>query len=174
MTMSLGLFRSIQTSATGLHGQRVKMDVVAQNLANAETTRTEEGLPYRRQRAVFAEILARKLGKLQMLRGRGEKGPGGSVLTRTHPGHLPGGLQLRRTEMPGGLKAGVDVAPDASEFRVVYDPGHPDADSEGYVMLPNVNVITEMVDMITASRAYEANVSAIQSAKDMFTRALDI
>ncbi len=68
----------------------------------------------------------------------------------------------------------VGVAPDASDFRVVYDPGHPDADDEGYVLLPNVNAITEMVDMITANRAYEANVSAVQAAKDMFTQALKI
>jgi flagellar basal-body rod protein FlgC len=68
----------------------------------------------------------------------------------------------------------VAVAPDASEFRVVYDPGHPDADEEGYVLMPNVNPIAEMVDMITASRAYEANVSAVEAAKDMFNAALKI
>jgi len=82
---------------------------------------------------------------------------------------------------PGGgntIQNGIDVevnnSPDASEFKVIYDPGHPDADDEGYVLMPNVNVITEMVDMITASRAYEANVAAVQSAKEMFAKALDI
>ena len=64
------------------------------------------------------------------------------------------------------METDVEVAPDASDFRVVYDPGHPDADADGYVLMPNVNVVTEMVDMITASRAYEANCQAVQSAKD--------
>ena len=73
-----------------------------------------------------------------------------------------------------GVESGVEVAPDASDFRVVYDPGHPDADEQGYVLMPNVNPISEMVDMITASRAYEANVSAVQTAKDMFNDALKI
>jgi flagellar basal-body rod protein FlgC len=80
-----------------------------------------------------------------------------------------------RTEVPGGgIASEVTVAEDASEFRVIYDPGHPDADEGGYVLMPNVNPITEMVDMITASRAYEANVSAVQSSKDMFTDAMKI
>jgi flagellar basal-body rod protein FlgC len=73
-----------------------------------------------------------------------------------------------------GIDVNVNISPDASEFKVIYDPGHPDADEDGYVLMPNVNVITEMVDMITASRAYEANVSAVQSAKEMFAKALDI
>ena len=84
------------------------------------------------------------------------------------------GLSGRTVESIRGISSEVGVAPDASEFRVVYDPGHPDADGEGYVLLPNVNAITEMVDMITANRAYEANVSAVQAAKDMFTQALKI
>ena len=93
---------------------------------------------------------------------------------RTHPGHLTGtGLNLPKPDETG-VAVDVGMAPDASNFRVVYDPGHPDADAEGYVLLPNVNVINEMVDMITASRAYEANVSAVEAAKDMFNRALDI
>ena len=170
--MSSGMFESLRVSATGLRGQRVKMDVVSQNIANAETTRTEEGTPYRRQRAVFAEALERKLGRLQAQRSRltGER----SELDRTHGRHLPGGLSLTRAAAEEGVSVDVARAPDASDFRVVHDPGHPDADAEGYVLLPNVNVINEMVDMITASRAYEANVSAIQAAKDMFARALEI
>lgn len=152
--MSSGLFESIRISASGMRGQRVKMDVVSQNLANAETTRTEDGTPYRRQRAVFEQILDRKLGRLQALRERGV-----------------GGLRGPR---PRGIEVSVNTALDASDFRVVHDPGHPDADAEGYVLMPNVNVITEMVDMITASRAYEANLSAARTAKEMFKKALDI
>jgi flagellar basal-body rod protein FlgC len=173
--MSTGLFASIKISGTGLHGQRVKMDTIAQNLANAETTRTPEGTPYRRQRTLFRQILDQRLARLQALRRRHATAPDQMALQRTHAAHLPGGrLSVAAPADPGGIDVAVGAAPDASEFRVVYDPGHPDADSEGYVLLPNVNVITEMVDMITASRAYEANVSAVQAAKDMFTRALDI
>ena len=172
--MSTGLFNSIRISATGLRGQRVKMDVVAQNLANAETTRTDEGTPYRRQRAIFQQILDKKLGRLQALRVR-RNGSERLAILRTNKAHMRGGFdRASRDEEPPGVSVDVGTATDASVFRVVYDPGHPDADGEGYVLLPNVNVITEMVDMITASRAYEANISAVQAAKEMFNRALDI
>lgn len=167
--MSEGLFSAIRTSASGLRGQRTKMDVVARNLANAETTRTEEGTPYRRQRAIFEQVLGDKLSRHASSMGRADDG----ALARTHPAHLKG-LVLKQSQEGGGLNSEVGVAPDASEFRVVYDPGHPDADEAGYVLMPNVNPITEMVDMITASRAYEANVSAVQASKDMFGDALKI
>ncbi|MFO7653906.1 MAG: flagellar basal body rod protein FlgC [Candidatus Krumholzibacteriia bacterium] len=167
--MSKGLFDSIRISATGLRGQRVKMDVVARNLANAETTRTEDGTPYRRQRAVFEEVLQRRLERTP-LRHADE---GGTRVALTHRAHMAG-LRPLQDDTTCGVRTEVTTAADASDFRVVFDPGHPDADAEGYVLLPNVNVITEMVDMITASRAYEANVSAVQSAKEMFNDALKI
>jgi flagellar basal-body rod protein FlgC len=169
--MSKGLFESIRISGTGLAGQRVKMDVVARNLANAETTRTAEGTPYRRQRAVFREVLERRV-ELQR-QGLRRDDPAGAGPVRTHPRHL-GGIGAYALEDREGMSTEVATAPDASEFRVVYEPGHPDADEEGYVLMPNVDVITEMVDMIAASRAYEANVSAVQAAKDMFNQALKI
>jgi flagellar basal-body rod protein FlgC len=173
--MGDGMFSAIRTAASGLHSQRVKMDTVAQNLANAETTRTAEGTPYRRQRAVFAEALGDRIAQLKARAQRFTQDPDASALTLTQPNHLPGGLGSASEEPdPAGVDVQVGVAPEASEFRVIYDPGHPDADAEGYVLLPNVNPITEMVDMITASRAYEANVSAVQAAKDMFSRALEI
>lgn len=166
--MSKGLFDSIRISGTGLAGQRTKLDVVSRNLANAETTRTAEGTPYRRQRAVFREVLEQRVRESRLQRAGQADG-----LSRTHPGHLDGMRSFDNHDREGVL-ADVDVAPDASDFRVVYDPGHPDADDEGYVLMPNVDVITEMVDMIAATRAYEANVSAVQAAKDMFTQALKI
>jgi flagellar basal-body rod protein FlgC len=169
--MSKGLFASIKVSATGLRGQRVKMDTVARNLANAETSRTEEGTPYRRQRAVFREVLAERMQSVRARLAPNVAQDDG--LTRTHPGHLPG-LQPRDGTPSQGLATEVGTAPDASEFRVVYDPGHPDADEEGYVLMPNVDMVTEMVDMIAASRAYEANLSAVQASKDMFTNAMKI
>lgn len=168
--MANGLFSSIQTSASGLRGQRLKMDTTARNLANAETTRTADGTPYRRQVVSFSETLAQRIGS----RIAGDAVTGGSSLSVTDPRHIAGGRTAAPAETMAGVDAVVGVAGDASEFKVVFDPGHPDADEEGYVLMPNVNVITEMVDMITASRAYEANVSAVQTAKEMFAKALDI
>jgi flagellar basal-body rod protein FlgC len=172
--MSEGFFRGIRISATGLHAQRVKMDTVSENLANAETTRTAENMPYRRQRAAFSEELTRRLGGGGASEATEPSGDGS--LARTDPAHFPGGLSGARRpgEAPDGVKVVVGVSPEASDFKVIYDPGHPDADADGYVLMPNVNPITEMVDLITATRAYEANASAITSAKDMFTKALEI
>ena len=168
--MSDGLFVSIRTSAAGLAGMRLKMDTIAKNLANVETTRTADGTPYRRRRVVFRESLDRSLARRALPRPEERGGP----LVRTDPRHLgglrPGGPAAPVTRVEGS----VEEAADASDFKVVYDPGHPDADADGYVLLPNVNPITEMVDMITASRAYEANVSAVQAAKEMFAKALEI
>jgi len=167
--MSEGMFSAIRISASGLRGQRVKMDVVAQNLANAETTRTAEGTPYRRQRAIFEQVLGDKLRRHETMLGRESD----SRLSRTHPAHMT--ETVATAENPGGgVQSEVTVADDASDFRVIYDPGHPDADEAGYVLMPNVNPISEMVDLIAASRAYEANISAVQSAKDMFGDALKI
>lgn len=168
--MSDGLFGSIRISASGLRGQRTKLDVVAQNLANAETTRTPDGTPYRRQRAIFEQVLGDKLQRHAFRLGRATEGR----LARTHPGHLAGTLRGPGEQAPDGIATEVGLAEDASQFRVVHDPGHPDADEEGYVLLPNVNPVSEMVDMIKASRAYEANVAAVQAAKEMFGDALKI
>ncbi len=167
--MSDGMFSAIRISASGLRGQRTKMDVVARNLANAETTRTADGTPYRRQRAIFKQVLGDRINRHLQSMGRTPA----DFMVRTQPGHMSP-PPLPDAVEPGGVADSVEVAPDSSEFRVVYDPGHPDADAEGYVLMPNVNPITEMVDMITASRAYEANVSAVQAAKDMFNDALKI
>jgi len=169
--MSEGMFSAIRISGSGLRGQRTKMDVVARNLANAETTRTADGTPYRRQRAIFKQVLGERMGMHNAGPGRNPA----EFMMRTDPRHMvpPTGVQ-DGLGGPDGLDSSVDVAPDSSEFRVVYDPGHPDADAEGYVLMPNVNPVTEMVDMITASRAYEANVGAVQAAKDMFNDALKI
>jgi len=129
----VSLFRSVNVSATGLSTQRTRMDVIADNIANAETTRTAEGGPYRRLRVLVSAA----------------DGP-------------DGGVQL------------MGVAPDETPFKRVYDPSHPDANAEGYVDLPNVDIATEMVDMMTASRAYEANARALAMSRDMLRDAIDI
>ncbi|NOZ55727.1 MAG: flagellar basal body rod protein FlgC [Calditrichaeota bacterium] len=159
-----GIFSAIDVSASGLSAQRRKLNVIASNIANAETTRTANGQPYRRRIVKFQEtpgsefvqVLRRVVGKL----------------VTTRPGHLPNADILQREESAGGVEA--QEATDPSPFRMVYDPTHPDANANGYVAYPNVSVVTEMVDMIAASRNYEANVAAIDAAKDMAKRALDI
>lgn len=132
----MNLFSSLEISGSGLAAERLRMDVISDNIANADTTRTPEGGPYRRKVVFF--------------------------VPRFDPQGRSGGVRV------GAI--GRDMAP----FKLRYDPGHPDADAQGYVRMPNVDVVREMVDLITASRAYEANVTAVNAAKAMFMRALDI
>jgi len=136
----MGLFDSFRISGSGLTAERVRMDTIANNLANANTTRTEEGGPYRRQMVIFSAVEPER---------------------------------RQRFKIGGGVRV-AGIVEDPSAPRLVYDPQHPDADSEGYVQLPNINVITEMVDLISATRAYEANITAINAAKSMAMKALDI
>jgi flagellar basal-body rod protein FlgC len=149
----MSLFGSLDISASALSTERLRMDVTAENLANAQSTRTANGGPYRRKEVVteaaggggFASALASARG-----------GAGGSG---------------------GGAEGGVRVSAiveDQTPNRLVYDPGHPDANAQGYVSMPNVNPVTEMVDLISASRSYEANVTAMQTSKQMFTKTLDL
>ncbi|MDI7248260.1 MAG: flagellar basal body rod protein FlgC [Bacillota bacterium] len=140
----MGIFSSFRISATGLAAERLRMDVIANNIANVNTTRTEDGRPYRRRQVVF-----------QALTARPSRGPGAS-------------------EAPGQGVAVAAIVEDPSPPRMVYDPGHPDADARGYVAMPNVDAVRELVDMISATRAYEANVTALDAAKTMAMRALDI
>jgi flagellar basal-body rod protein FlgC len=142
----MGIFDALDISASGLIAERTRMDVTSQNLANAQST------GYRRQ-----DVVLRQAG-----------GGFASVLGQAIGAGAPGG---------GGTNRGVEVAAvvsDESDQRRVYDPGHPDADAEGYVSLPNVNAVTEMTDLISASRAYEANVTAMQTAKQMFAKTLEL
>jgi flagellar basal-body rod protein FlgC len=139
---------SMQVSASGLTAERLRLDVISNNLANVNTTRDANGQPYRRQ--------------VVMLAARGNSGFG-SALAAARRGEAPvAGVQV------AGVRA------DNSAFKVVHDPSHPDADAQGNVKMPNIEPVVEMVDMISASRAYEAGVTAINSAKQMESRALDI
>ncbi|MEL7598098.1 MAG: flagellar basal body rod protein FlgC [Clostridiaceae bacterium] len=141
----MSAFSSMRISASGLSAERLRMDTIASNIANVSTTRGENGQPYRRKVAVFQENLEKELNKV----------------TNTYEAKL------------NGVKA-VGIEEDNSPLRKVYDPSHPDADNEGYVSMPNVNVLNEMADMIAASRAYEANVTAMNTEKGMFMKALEI
>jgi len=144
----MGIFSSMDISASGLTAQRLRMDVISNNIANVNTTRTEEGGPYRRQRVIFQER-KRDVTFKDLLEGSFLK------------------------QLGAGVRV-VAIEEDQSPFKLVYDPSHPDADDNGYVRMPNVNIVTEMVDMISATRSYEANVTAINAAKSMINKALEI
>lgn len=138
-----GVFSAMEVAASGLSAERSRMNVIAGNLANARTTRTAEGGPYRRLDPVF---VARPLDASAF----------DPVLRKVQTVDLAG------------------VRPDTSPGTMVYEPGHPDANADGYVEYPNVNVVTEMVNMMTASRAYEAGITSIESLKAMARAALRI
>ena len=146
----MGFLDSLSVSASALTAERTRMDVTAENLANAQTTRTDAGGPYRRKVVQVSEAPA--------------SGTGGfaSALSSAQASSANRGVQV--TAITG----------DSTPFKTVYDPGHPDADAQGYVQMPNVEPVEEMVDLITESRSYEANVTAMQSAKTMFSKTLDI
>jgi flagellar basal-body rod protein FlgC len=148
----MGLDQSLHISASGLTAERLRLDVISNNLANVNTTHGPDGQPYRRQEVVFSTRAGSSpfASALQTARGNVQPGAGGD------------GVQVAA------------VRPDMSAYKVVHDPGNPDSDANGNVKMPNVDPITEMVDMISASRAYEGGVTAINAAKSMEQRALDI
>jgi flagellar basal-body rod protein FlgC len=146
----MGLFGGLDISASGMSAERLRMDVIAENLANADTTRGPNGGPYRRKEVVLQE-----------------GGSGGSFAATLQ------GVQGAQSSTGGGVEV-TGIVNDPSPLKRVYDPGHPDADAQGYVTMPNVEPVTEMVDLITASRGYEANVQAMNASKSMFTKTLDI
>ncbi len=144
----MALFDALNISASGLTAQRLRMDVTSANLANAQSTRTPAGGPYRRQDVVLQE----------------SSGDG------SFAGALTGALR-------GGEPAGVEVAaivPDPTPLRRVYEPGSPGADAQGYVQMPNVNPVEEMTDLIDASRTYQANVTAMQTTKQVFSKTIEL
>ena len=145
----MSMFKAIDVSATGLTAERLRMDIISKNIANANTTRTSSGTPYRRQVPIFKE----------------------SSTNLSFQQHL----DAAKNGIVGG--SGVEVTAvkeDKSPFKKVYDPGHPDADKDGYVQMPNVDIVAEMINMISSTRAYEANVTSINSSKSMAMKALEI
>lgn len=162
-----GILNAIELSSKGLSVQRAKMNVVAKNIANAETTKTEEGGPYRRQRLVVEEDKFNSKFNSHLKRA-------GVKMARTNSNHIPGRIKTihGKTELSSVDMEVVEESKDNA--KLIYDPTHPDANEEGYVAYPDVEVVTEMVDMMSASRAYEANTVAISTAKKMAEQALDI
>lgn len=144
----MSLFDAIQVGASGLTANRLWLDVIANNMANANTTRTANGEPFRRKVPLFMEAL-REVGF--------DDDPFSEEL-----------------EPSGAGVHAMGIAQDTSPLKVVYNPGHPDADQQGFVRMPNVNIVNEMVDMISANRAYDAGIQMANTAKAMMTKALEI
>ena len=138
----MNFLNMLGTSAGGLNAQRLRMNLISSNIANINTTRTEDGGPYKRKDAVFEAVQKENFGQ---------------TLDR----------QLADVRVK-------EIVEDKRPDIIKYDPGHPDADKDGYVAMPNINIVEEMVNMISASRSYEANVSAIKTTKDMVSSALEI
>jgi len=143
----MNLFTAMEVSASGLTAERIRMNALASNLANARTTRTQDGGPYKRVDPVFRAV------------------PMEEQLSDVQRGETRGGTYL--VEVPY-------IRQDETAPQLIYDPQHPDADERGFVSLPNVNVVEEMVNLITASRSYEAGVTVMQTLKGMAQSALSI
>lgn len=145
----MSIFNSINISASGLTAERLRMDIISKNIANANTTRTANGTPYRRQIVTF----------------------------KTNDNNMPFSEYFKRAKGQEVKPSGVEVTSiqdDPTPFKSVYEPGHPDANEDGYVLMPNVDMVSEMANLISASRAYEANVTAINGTKAMALKALEI
>lgn len=138
----MNILDTLRISASGLTAQRVRLQAISSNMANARSTRTEEGTPYRRQMPVFQAVEANSFG---------------SELAQ----------QMSRVEV-------VDVERSEAPFRQVFDPGHPDADEDGYVQYPNVDILHEMVDLMNTSRSYEANSNVTETTYKMANQALEL
>lgn len=150
----MGLFTSINIAATGMSVEHLRTDVISNNIANATTTRTQEGGAYRKQSVIVEPIASSNpQWRFPFVDSELDNGPGKGVRVR-------------------------EIVKDSEQGRMVYDPSHPDAiqsgPNKGYVEYPNVNIVNEMVNMISANRAYEANSSVIQGSKEMFASALEI
>ena len=147
----MSMFSAFNINASGMTAQRYRMDIISENVANANTTRTADGTPYRRKVVYFEE----KGGQTAFSRVLGE--------ASYNHGYSGQGVKVR------------SVLQDYdTEMNMVYDPSHPDADENGYVTYPNVNIITEMTNMIDASRAYEANATAFNASKSMAQQGLQL
>ncbi len=144
-----GVFAPFSITASALTAERLRMDVISNNIANANTTRTISGGPYIRQRVVFAPRFD------------------------PAPAFAPIMSMMTSEGLPVGVRV-TSIQRDTTPPKMVYDPGHPDANTEGYVAYPNVNTVNEMVDMISATRAYEANLTVFNATKSMALKALDI
>lgn len=145
----MSIFSSFDVNASGLTAQRYRMDVISENIANANTTRTKDGTPYRRKVVTFEQ--------------KEDQTPFSRVLNRNLDNYSGKGVRVSTVQEDTW-----------TEMQKVYDPSHPDADADGYVLYPNVNIVTEMTNMIDANRAYEANATAFNASKSMAIKGLEM
>ncbi|MEL7649226.1 MAG: flagellar basal body rod protein FlgC [Sedimentibacter sp.] len=141
----MSFLESLNISGSGLTAQRFRMDVISENIANIDTTRTENGEPYRRKMVVLSEANSFK-----------------DMMVKNLSEYKPGGVEV------------TDIVEDQSEYKLVYDPEHPDAGPDGYVRMPNVDSLKETADIMEAYRAYQANITALNTTKQMAVKALEI
>ena len=149
----MSMFDSMNISASGLTAQRLRMDVISENIANINTTRTAQGGPYKRRTVLFQEINEQDPFSKNFNEAV-KRGIGGTV--------KGSGVRVSK------------IVDDNSPGPLMYDPSHPDADEDGYVRMPNVDIVEEMVNMISASRSYEASITAINSTKAMLTKTMEL
>jgi flagellar basal-body rod protein FlgC len=143
----MGLFDAIGIAGSGLTAERVRMDVTAENLANADTTKAANGQPYQRQEVILKQASSEGFdGALQ---------------------------QASAAQEPDGVQV-AQIVSDATPDQQVYDPGNPEANAQGYVKMPNISTVTEMTDLISESQAYQSDVTAMQTAKSMFSATLEV
>jgi flagellar basal-body rod protein FlgC len=146
----MSFWESLRIGASGLTAQRLRLDLISNNIANAQTTRTEKGGPYQRQDVIF------------MAEGSNPVLPGPVAARRNAMGNIQGGVKVS------------EIITDTREGARIYDPTHPDADAEGYVLQPNVDIVVEMTNMLSATRSYEANLATVEAIKRMALKALEI
>lgn len=150
----MSLMSSLNVSASGMSAQRTRMDIISQNIANVNTTRDENGKPYRRQTVVFAEKNDNNFE---------------SILRS-----MQTGVSRATDPLGDGVKITGIAEDHVTPMKMVYDPAHPDADEDGYVTLPNINTVTEMTNLIDATRSFEANVTAFNATKSMAQKSLEL
>jgi len=167
--MSDGIFTAFRVSAQGLRAQRMRLDLIAENMANAETTRTPEGGPYRPKEMVFT---SKSSGNL--LAPRRKSPESFQEILHAHSRHFSSSMEVESGDAAKASQLEVSVEERADAVISEYDPGHPDADEEGMVLKPNVDPVREMMNLIAATRAYEANATVLDTAKQMLNRALEI
>ncbi|MCT4688219.1 flagellar basal body rod protein FlgC [Vallitalea sp.] len=143
----MSFFNSMNVSATGLTAQRLRMDIISQNIANINTTKTKDGGPYKRKVLLFEEQKSNNFS---------------SILNDSIDNYTASGVKVSK------------IIEDTKPLKRVYNPNHPEADKDGYVLMPNVNTVEEMVNMISANRSYEANVTAMNATKSMAMKSLEI
>lgn len=146
----MSIFNSFNINASGMTAERYRMDIIAENVANQNTTRTADGTPYRRKVVTFEER-GQRVGSFSSFLGNASNAYRGK-----------------------GVRVGKVMEDDWTQMNMVYDPSHPDADENGYVLYPNVNIVTEMTNLIDASRSYEANATAFNASKSIAMKGLEL